>query len=485
MHALTLRRISAIGLFASLLFSGVTACGSSDNNSPGPNNNDDGYTGNDQKYPVLRKNIGVNLAQVGSLAVVNGGSGMQPAWSGGGTGTIFGALEGQGLVALMLNGDVTPITLVEMSDGTTATNNQVGINAIYATPQWVLLSAGGWNIQKPGPDGKPVQVMCMTVAVHRPDGAMYCAPIGIRSFGGNSADQQYPVRANKSGSVVYLMSADSLNRNIVYKLVASPTGEPVATVVDAKLHPNWFVTNASGDLLVQSALAESTMSASLTQIRPVDGAEPVTVTGAHNEFAIPSPATGTDADTFFVVSGGGGGYPFDGTIRVLEKTGGKFQETDVKISMPDMNCSGLFALTDGEYMLCGAMNGPSLARALVNGQVQTSPVVRPFVGVTSPIAVSGGAFRAGGSVFYLYAQGANGKFFARHNGLMQEDIPVDASLELLSMVTTNAGGMDVVGVDNKTNSKVRATIKPGEKVLTVMSAEGLSLAEVVVFVRMD
>ncbi len=65
-------------------------------------------------------------------------------------------------------------------------------------------------------------------------------------------------------------------------------------------------------------------------------------------------------------------------------------------------------------------------------------------------------FRSGGGVFDLYAQDATGHCFARHNGLMQEDIPLEASLELRSMVSTNGGGMDVLGVDTKTNSKVRS-----------------------------
>ncbi len=484
MPAFTARRQRAVGIYTALFLAMLSACGSSNNTSPGPNNND-GYSGNDQKYPVLRKNIGLDLAQVSSFAVVNSGTGASPVWSGGGTATIFGALQSPGLFALMQNGDVTPVTLVEMSDGTTATNNQAAIAALYATPQWVLITAGGWNIQAPGADGKPVQVNCATIAVHRPDGAMYCAPIGIRSVSGNGDDQQFPVRASQSGSVVFLMSADSLNRNILYKLVAGPTGEPVATLVDAKLHPNWFVVNASGDLLVQSTPAESTQNASIAQILPVDGSDAVTITGAHNEFAIASPATGTDADTFFVVSGGGGGYPFDGTIRVLKKVADKFQETDEKITLADSNCSWLFPLADGEYMICGSNMIPSLARALVDGQVQASPVVRVFAGVTSLISVGGGAIRTGGGVVYLFAQGLNGHFLARHDGLKQENIAVDPALELLSMVATNAGGLDVVAVDNGTNQKVRATVKPGETALTVLSAEGLSLAEVVVFVRMQ
>ena len=448
-------------------------CGSSDGN------------GQTQKYPVLRKNIGLDLAQVASFAVVGGGQGAQPFWSGGGYGTILAALEGPGLVALMLSGDISPVALVEMSDGSANTGNQPSINAIYSTPQWVLMSTGGWQLTQPQADGQPKSVQCPTIAVHRPDGAMYCASIAIHSTGGNGEDLEYPVHANSSGSVVFLMSSDSLNRNIVYKLVAGPDGEPTANVVDPKLHPNWFVVNASGDMLVQSNSSSGTQDGAVMEIRPVDGSEPVTVTGAHNAYAIAGTPTGTEADTFYAVSGGGGGWPFDGTIRVLKKTGGVFQETDVKISMPDMNCSGLFQLADGHYMFCGGQNGLTLARALVDGQVQTSPSVVAFTGISSPDVVGGLPFRAGGGVFYLFAKGTASPFFARHNGLIQQDIALDPAIDLLSMTATKAGGLDMVGVDNTTNTKVRATIPPGATEVTILSAEGVSLAEAVVFTRIN
>ncbi len=459
----------------------LVACGSANNSGTG---NDPDGNGQTQKYAVLRPNIGIDLAQVASFAVVGAGSGGQPFWRGGDSATLLATLEGRGLVALMLNGDVSPVALTEMSDGSTSTTNQPDISAIYATPQWVLMSAG-WQLPQPQADGQTKFLDCQTIAVHRPDGAMYCASIGIRHTGTNGEDLEYPVHANSSGSVVFLLSADSLNRNIVYKLVAGPKGEPSASLVDAKLHPNWFVVNASGDLLYQANSTASAQDGALMEIRPVDGAEPVTVTGAHNAYAIAGAPTGTNADTFYAVNGGGGGWPFDGIIRVLKKVDGVFQETNSAISMPDMNCSGLFPLADGHYMFCGGQSGLHLARALVDGQVQTSPKIVGFTGILNPNAVSGLPFRAGGGVFYLFGKGANGPTFARHNGLVQTDIPLSPSIELLNMSATTSGGLDIVGVDNTTNSKVRATIKPGATEVTILSAEGVSLAEVVVFTRIN
>ncbi len=474
-------RLPALRCRSLLALALLTACGSSNNS--GTANDPDG-SGQTQKYVVLRPNIGLDLSKVASFAVVGAGTGGQPFWSGGDTGTLIATLEGQGLVALMLNGDVSPVALTEMSDGSTSTANQPAISAIYATPQWVLMSAG-WQLPQPQPDGQTKFLDCQTIAVHRPDGAMYCASIGIRHTGTNGEDLEYPVHANSSGSVVFLLSSDSLNRNIVYKLVAGPKGEPSASLVDAKLHPNWFVVNASGDMLVQSNSSASSQDGALMEIRPVDGADPVTVTGAHNAYSIAGAPTGTNADTFYVVNGGGGGWPFDGTIRVLKKVSGIFQETDVAISMPDMNCSGLFPLADGHYMFCGGQSGLHLARALVDGQVQTSPKLVAFTGIANPNAVGGLPFRVGGGVFYLLGKGASGRFFARHNGLIQQDIPLSPNIELLSMSATTSGGLDIVGVDDTTNSKVRATIKPGATEVTILSAEGVSLAEVVVFTRIN
>jgi hypothetical protein len=53
------------------------------------------------------------------------------------------------------------------------------------------------------------------------------------------------------------------------------------------------------------------------------------------------------------------------------------------------------------------------------------------------------------------------------------------------MAATAAGGLDLVGVDNQTNSKIRAAIAPGATELTILSAEGVALAEVVVFTRIN
>ncbi len=112
-----------------------------------------------------------------------------------------------------------------------------------------------------------------------PSPAMYCAPIGSRSFGGNSADQQFPVRANKSGSVVY-------------QPVAGAGCEPSATLVSSALHPNWFAVSANGDLSFQSKSPTGAQGVNLTEKLPADGLAAVTVTGEHTAYAIagaPSP----------------------------------------------------------------------------------------------------------------------------------------------------------------------------------------------------
>jgi hypothetical protein len=441
--------------------------------------------GQGQKYQVLRKNIGVQLSKVASFAVVGSGPGGQGIWHGGGYSTLLAALEGPGLVALMLTGDVSPVALTEMADGSPNLGQQPPITAIYSTPQWILMSTGGWQLAQPQQDGAPSFLPCPTIAVHRPDGAMYCANLGIRHTGGNGEDLEFPVHANATGSAVFVLSSDSLQRNIVYKLTTGAHGEPSAKLVDPKLHPNWFVVNGSGDMLVQTATTAGMQGETLTQILPVDGSAAVTVTGSHNAYAIAGPAGSPEADTFYAVSGGGGGWPFDGTLRVLKKVSGVFQASDVKVAMEYMNCSGLFPLADGVYMYCGGQDTVSLARVIVGGQVQTSPGIAAFTGFSLTPSVGGLPFRSGGGVFYVLAKGASGQFFARHNGLVQHNIALGASIEVLSMAATAAGGLDLVGVDNQTNSKIRAAIAPGATELTILSAEGVALAEVVVFTRIN
>jgi hypothetical protein len=94
-------------------------------------------------------------------------------------------------------------------------------------------------------------------------------------------------------------------------------------------------------------------------------------------------------------------------------------------------------------------------------------------------------FRSGGGAFYVFSKDNNGQHFARHNGLTQQVIPLSSSIELLMMNATSAGGLDFVGVDNSSNSKVRGTILPGATEVTILSAEGVSLADVVVFTRIN
>ena len=186
-----------------------------------------------------------------------------------------------------------------------------------------------------------------------------------------------------------------------------------------------------------------------------------------------------------VALNGGGGWPFAGTLRLLQMSDGKFTQTDVQVSMPEMNCSGLFRLANGDYMFCGGQTGVSLARVLLDGAVQVAPVVVKFTGISVMAAVGGLPFRSGGGAFYLLSKDASGQHFARHNGISQQDIPLSTSIELLTMNASAAGELDFVGVDNSTNSKVRGTIQPGATEVTILSAEGVSLADMVVFTRIN
>jgi hypothetical protein len=460
-------------LIAALL--SVAGCASSDSDPKG----------HDQPYPVLRKNIGIDLATVASFAVVGQGPQGQTAWRGGDFGTLLGGLTGSGLVAVLHSGDVSPVPLVELSNGATNTGDQPRVNAIYATPRWILMSTDGWQLPQPQEDGSQQFLQCPTITVHRPDGAMYCANIGIGHFGTNGETLEYPVHANTSGSIVFLMSLDSLNRTIVYKLQEGPNGEPSASLVSPSLHPNWMVVNGSGDLLVHNKSPTGPQGTSLLEILPVDGSAAVTVTGEHNAFAIAGAAPGPQADTFYVVSGGGGGWPFDGTLRLMQKSAGQFTETDVKVLLDVPACSGLFSLADGHYMFCSGPSGLSLARVLVGGEVQTSPKIAAFSELSAASSVGGLPFRSGGGVFYVFSKDNSGQHFARHNGVTQQDIPLSTSIELLMMDATSAGGLDFVGVDNSMNSKVRGTILPGATEVTILSAEGVSLADVVVFTRIN
>jgi hypothetical protein len=465
--------LSVLAVASALLVSGA-GC-SSNSASSGSNSPPD---------QRLRKNIGLDLTQVRSLAVLGQGAGSQGVR----TTTKFSeqpvALNPGQVVALMSNGEVAPVSLTEKPDGTPTDANQPPITAIYSTPRWILLNTMGWQFNQSTEDGGPQQLPCPTIAVHRPDGAMYCANVGLR---GPSSDGLWTmVQWNASGDRVYFVSGDALNRDVLYKLQEGPDQAPQAVLMSPTLRPNWFVVNASGDVLVNTTPSGAAQGVSATHIWPVDASVPVLVTGDHNAAAIAGLRNSSSADSFYVVSGGGGGWPFDGIIRVVAKSASGFVQDNVSVTLQNSNCSLLVQLADGHYLLCDMMSSQfSLARALVDGVVQPNPKVVPLTGIGNPISVGGMGSRSGGGKFYLLSQRASDRLVTRHDGLSQQDIPLDPSLELLSMTATADGGLDLVAVDNASNTKVRMALGPTATTWTVLTAEGFSLGEAVVFTRIN
>jgi len=462
---------------ASALLLGGVGCGS-DSNSPSGSGDSRPPSGEQLR---LRKNIGVDLAQVSSLAVVAQGSGSPGVQ----TSTKFSqqplALQPGQVVALMSSGEVTPVSLTEGGSGIPGGASQPPIVAIYSTPRWILLNTGGWQFNKATEDGGQQQQPCPTIAVHRPDGAMYCASIGLRGAGSDGIDQWSAVQWNATGDRVYFLSGDAINRNVLYKLQEGPDQAPQAVLLSPTLHPNWFVVNASGDVLVQTTPSGAPQGTTATHIWPVDAPVPVLVTGDHNAAAIAGTRNTSSADSFYVVSGGGGGWPFDGTIRVIAKSANGFVQEDARVTLQNSNCSGLVPLADGHYLVCDIMSPQvSLARALVDGVVQPSPKVVPLTGIGNPMRLA-----SSGGKFYLLSQRPAGRLVTRHDGLSQQDIPLDSSLEVLSMTATSDGGLDLVAFNGANNTKVRMTLGPTADTWTVLSAEGVSLAEAVVFTRIN
>ncbi len=466
---------SRFGLLASLLPI-LMGCGSHRNQA------DSGAS-----VPVLRKNIGMDLSQVGSFAVVSGASAASTSSAlrsrlsavDDTSGSSDGGSNQPRLLALTLSGETLDVSFVEEGNpSATGVIAQPVVSAIHTTPGWLFFSTFGFTAYKVHDDGSRDSIDCVTIAARRSDGALYCSSLGIHSDG-SSVDGA--VQSNAAGDTVYVASTDSSNNNIIYKLALSATDAPSATLVSAVTHANWFLSNATGDLLVNDFPSALDRSTNRTRVLPLAGGDAFTAAGAHNAFAISGKATDADRDTFYVMSGGGGGFPFDGTIRVLAPTGSSFHETPETTT--NVNASWLLRLADGIYTV--SISEKALFRVIVDGTVLADAVEVPLTGVSSIVSINGvGAFGAAGQVVVLCNTGSGFKFL-RHDGVQQQDIPLSANLDLQKVTIGSTGAIDFFAIETDTSAKVRGAIAAGSTEVTLAPAGILDPANMVLFTRIN
>ncbi|MDP3231131.1 MAG: hypothetical protein Q8N26_00045 [Myxococcales bacterium] len=178
---------------------------------------------------VLRKNLGLDLAQVTAFVALAAPRPGQPL---SGVATRRSALEGgPRLLALTLSGETLAVSLAEQGTPDAGDVEQPRIIAVFPTASWVLFSTPNFSVERNGEE-----VACSIIAARRSDGALFCAPLFANSPNGWSGNNvESSIVANAAGDVVAFlaiavgpMRAIDPNGQRLYRLTLGET--PTATV---------------------------------------------------------------------------------------------------------------------------------------------------------------------------------------------------------------------------------------------------------------
>jgi hypothetical protein len=433
--------------------------------------NDTGDTGNDGGGPHLADVLSVPLGEVSSFVAQTGAS---PDAS-----TGFRAGEGPQLLALTLDGEVIEVSLLE-GDGTGAYQSPP-INQIHSTPAWVLFSTFGFSVYEVV-DEEEVEIPCNTIAARRSDSALFCSALGIRSAGdnwGNVDPGDATVLANATGDLMYFVSVDEFNEDILYRVTSNAEGL-VATLVEDVWRPNWLTVNANGDLLVNHLPAGATEP--LTEIHPAAGGSPTPVPTTspfiHNLPGTSGAFGSPGEDVFYLLDLQQ--PPPASSLIVAGNPGDGFIVTahSVVLPMDGNNCSGLNHLVDGIYSVCGT----TLMRLVEDEVVLPDPVVIPIEAATMTLSF---LVRFADSLVVLVASDGVTNMFVRHDGITEESISFGDSIELLGFSVSRAGDINFVGVTIDTHEKVLGSVAADSTQLQILSSELVDPDAVVAFTRID
>jgi hypothetical protein len=446
--------------------------------------------------PVLRQSLGIDLSQVRAFAVVSGASNAGLVMRGGSPldSDDGGVPTGPQLLALTLDGDVLVVTLVENGDPQSGVVSQPEVQQIYPTASWVLFSTPGFNVLRKLGDGSYEPIPCSLIAARRSDGALYCAPLVIGMP--NVIDGRFArVQTNAAGDVAYAFAAmmpdgspqlpDTTDFRL-YKITLGGADGPTAALAtnSARYQVLWFLANAAGDLMINYWPTPLDQSVTRTEILPADGGATFTLQGEHDSFVICGEAGAADEDTFYVLSGGSGGYSFDGTILAVTRSGSSFVETPHTVTLANAEFfGGLYRLADGVYMF--NKNDKALARVIAEGTFVADPTTVAITGVDQLLDIQGLAIAGGSGQAVFLGSTASGYEFIRHDGLTQQDIPLEANLELWRVTIGSSGAIDFIGVRTDTQEKIRGSVAAGETTVTIVSDGALDPDQVVVFTQIN
>jgi hypothetical protein len=455
----------------------LSACGG--DNLP----DDDGCNGPEcqgNNPTVLKSTIGLDLANVASFAVIDPDA----------TRSLKSITADQGggsqLFAITLSGEVLEVTMVELEDPQPgAIFAEPLVFDIFPTATWILFSTVGFAVNVRQADESLAPVECNMIAARRADGALYCSSLGFMS--NPNADGRYDqIHANAAGDVVYAAAHDPNfpDKGVIYKLnLGGAEGPSAELAIDASIYPQWFLTNAVGDLFVvyyQSALDQTTR---LAQIVPAGGGSPVVLaqpgyeTSAHGEFG------GPDGNAFYAENQNGGAVD-ETTVWVITADGASFVETPQTVSFANASMYNMmFRLGGGVYKVSTFEKG--IVQVLENGVAVASATPVLFNGVDHFVSVRGSLVQAGLEQVVIFASTGSGYEFIRHDGTTQQDIPIDAALDVTDYKVAPSGAIDFWARRMDTQEKVHGEVAPGATEVTVTSGGTIDPAQAVVFTRIN
>jgi hypothetical protein len=242
-----------------------------------------------------------------------------------------------------------------------------------------------------------------------------------------------------------------------------------------------FQLNATGDLFVE--YMESALGAQMrSQVLPLGGGSPFEVGGTPNAWISAGEPGHADQERFYASSGGTGGVAFEGAFRIVSRTGPTFSEAQQTIALPGVEgYGGLHRLSDGIYMINGTTR--SLLKVIADGALVASPAPVALTAVDaipSTVAVA----PVGGRWVFVARDGATFKF-VRHDGVTQQDIPLEAGLDVRSYTVSAAGAIEFLAIRTATAEKLRGTVAAGATAVITSAAGLLDPARVVAFTRIN
>jgi hypothetical protein len=460
-------RESALGGLLVLFTLGCGHDGPPDHHEPGP----------EEQPPRLAAELGIELATVASFVV--------QAAPASGTRDRQWRASGQQLFALTLAGELIELSLIEEpSEGFSGSYQQPIIQHLHSTSTWIVFATPNFVAYELHED-MDVEIPCSMIAARRSDGALFCADLGVRGTGdnyGNLEPGSQTVLGSATGDLLYVVSADSVGENVVYRVETLGDDGLSGTLLESIWRTNWLAVNATGDLLGNYRPAGLEPPDSVTEIHLASGGPSLEVPTnssefIHHRFGIAGKRGAADQDNFYVLEVE---QDVPDRLQILSKQADGFAITEHAVDLPG-NCVFLHPLADGIYTVCGT----SLARVVEAGEVLTTPTMIPLAGVEQLVPVGGQPMRFAEQMVVLTVSDGTTQAFVRHDGLTQQTIPFGDQVELLGISVAGLGDINFMGVTIDTHAQVIGTVAAGTDQVEILDYEAIDAASVIAFTRIN